>query len=67
MNTDKRWHVRYNTMDCYYELISPMKVVVHRFPTEAQALEGLELTQLFRPQKGVAHGEETSSHSEEGE
>tara|TARA_Y100000004_G_scaffold145826_1_gene166471 strand:- start:39 stop:203 length:165 start_codon:yes stop_codon:yes gene_type:complete len=54
-------------MDCYYELISPMKVVVHRFPTEAQALDGLELTQLFRPQKGVAHGEETSSHSEEGE
>jgi hypothetical protein len=53
-------------MDCYYELISPMGVLVHRFPTEAQALEGLELTQLFR-KKEVANGEETSSHTGEGE
>jgi hypothetical protein len=37
------WTVQYNPLDCYYELISPIEVVVHRFPQKQQAWDTLKM------------------------
>tara|TARA_Y100000401_G_scaffold30623_1_gene22397 strand:+ start:32797 stop:32991 length:195 start_codon:yes stop_codon:yes gene_type:complete len=43
MKNKKEWQIVSNDMDCYYELVSPLKVIVRRYPTKAQAEEGLEV------------------------
>ena len=54
MRNKKEWRIVSNEMDCYYELVSPLKVTVRRYPTKAQAEEGLEviLEALKRSSKG---------------
>ena len=54
MRNKKEWRIVSNDMDCYYELVSPIKVTVRRYPTKAQAEEGLEviLEALKRSSKG---------------
>jgi hypothetical protein len=54
MRNKKEWRIVSNDMDCYYELVSPLKVTVRRYPTKAQAEEGLEviLEALKRSSKG---------------
>jgi len=37
------WYVQYNPLDCYYELISPIEVIVHRFPLKQQAWDALKM------------------------
>ena len=37
------WIVQYNPLDCYYELISPIDVIVHRFPKKQQAWDTLKM------------------------
>ena len=37
------WTVQYNPLDCYYELISPIDVIIHRFPRKEQAWDTLKM------------------------
>jgi hypothetical protein len=37
------WRIQYNPLDCYYELISPIEVIVHRFPQKQQAWDTLKM------------------------
>ena len=43
MKKTKIWRVESNALDCLYELISPLGVIVMRYPTKEQANESLEL------------------------
>ena len=43
MKKTKTWRVESNSLDCLYELISPLGVIVMRYPTKMQAEESLEL------------------------
>lgn len=43
MKKTKIWRVESNALDCLYELISPLGVIVMRYPTKEQADESLEL------------------------
>jgi len=43
MKKTKVWRIESNALDCLYELISPLGVIVMRYPTKEQANESLEL------------------------
>ena len=43
MKKTKIWRIESNALDCLYELISPLGVIVMRYPTKEQANESLEL------------------------
>ena len=43
MKKTKTWRIESNSLDCLYELISPLGVIVMRYPTKVQAEESLEL------------------------
>jgi hypothetical protein len=39
----KTWKIKSNNLDCLYELVSPLGIIVMRYPTVEQAKDSLEL------------------------
>jgi len=57
------WIVQYNPLDCYYELISPIDVIVHRFPQKQQAWDTLKMIDSCKaPEELIDEIEEEESH-----
>ena len=67
-NHSQGWSIQYNPLDCYYELISPIEVIVHRFPNKQQAWDTLKMIDSCKaPEELTNEIEEEEWQEEEDE
>tara|TARA_R110000824_G_scaffold229932_2_gene417537 strand:- start:269 stop:562 length:294 start_codon:yes stop_codon:yes gene_type:complete len=59
------WYVQYNPLDCYYELISPIEVIVHRFPLKQQAWDALKMVDNYKAPEELTDETEEAEESHE--